>query len=121
MKREPKHVSWPRVVAGGVLWALVYNLAWGVAWFAFMRREWLHAATAIGRSMPWTAEVWIVWGIFTLPIGGAIMAYALSHPRSALKGSLHACLATWALLTVGMAISSSQESFSPRVIALDSG
>jgi len=71
--------------------------------------------------MPWTAEVWIVWGIFTLPIGGAIVAYAASQPRSALKSSLLVGGATWILLTVGMAISCIQESFSKRVIAMDSG
>ena len=29
--------GWPRIVASGALWATVYNLVWGVAWFAFMR------------------------------------------------------------------------------------
>jgi len=96
MKEEPKHIGRARVVAGGALWALLYNLVWAVAWFAFMREEWRTAVAAIGRPMPWTAEVWIVWGILTLPLGAAIVAYAAGPTRSALKGSLHACLAAWA-------------------------
>jgi hypothetical protein len=117
MKEEPKHIGRGRVVAGGALWALLYNLAWGVAWFAFMRQEWRTAATAIGRQMPWTADVWILVGILTLPLGAAIVAYAASPGRSVLKGALHACVAMWAVLTLGMAISCIQ--FSKRVIALD--
>ena len=117
MKEAPKHIGLARVVVGGVFWALLYNLVWGVAWFVFMREEWRSAAAAIGRPMPWTAEVWILWGILALPLGAAIVAYAASPARSALKGSLHACVAMWAVLTPGMAISCIQ--FSMRVIALD--
>lgn len=38
---------WVRILAGGV--------AWGIAWFVFMSREWLEATTDSGRPMPWTA------------------------------------------------------------------
>ena len=97
---------------------MAYNLVWGVAWFAFMREEWQAAVTAIGRPMPWTAEIWIMCGILMLPLGVAIVAYAAGPTRSALKGSLYACLAAWALLALGMAISCRQLSI--RIIALDS-
>src|SRR5205085_10409698 len=84
---------------------------------AFMREEWWTAAAAIGRPMPWTADVWILFGILTLPLGAAIVAYAASPGRSPRKAALHACFAMWAVLTPGMAISCIQ--FSMRVIVLD--
>lgn len=119
MKEAPALVGRWHVVARGALWALVYNLVWCIAWFAFMRAEWHAAATATGRAMPWTADIWIVWGILTFPLGAAIVAYAISPQRSARMGALRAGVAMWAVLSVGMAISCSQ--FSPRVIVLDLG
>lgn len=112
--------NWPRVVASGALWAVVYNLVWGVAWFAFMRREWLDAVAAIGQPLPWTAEVWFLWVVLTLPIGVAIMAHAASHVRSAPKSSVYAAVAVWLLMTLGMAGWGVQDSLSIRVIAMDS-
>ena len=96
---------------------MIYNLVWGIAWFAFMREEWQAAATAIGRPMPWTAEIWMLMGILALPIGAAIAAYAASPARTALKASLHASIAAWVVLSLGMAGSCSQ--FSMRIIVVD--
>jgi len=31
-------------LGAAVLWALVYNALWGLAWFGFMRGEWARAA-----------------------------------------------------------------------------
>ena len=42
-------LSWMRVIAGGALWAAIYNLVWAVAWFLFMRTEWRDAFAAT----PW--------------------------------------------------------------------
>lgn len=119
MKAERGPIDRWRMVARGVLWAVLYNFGWGVAWFAFMRAEWRAAATAVGRAMPWTADVWIIMGILTFPLGAAIVAYAASPERPKLKSALYASVAMWAVLTVGMAISCRQ--FSARVIALDIG
>ena len=113
-------INWPRVVANGALWTVVYNFVWGVAWFAFMRREWLDAATAIRRPLPWTAEVWFLMVVLSLPIGVAIMAYSAGHARSARKAAVYAAVALWLLMTMGMAGWGWQESLSMRVIALDS-
>ena len=115
-------INWPRVVASGALWTVVYNFAWGVAWFAFMRREWLDAVAAIRRPMPWTAEVWFLMVVLSLPIGVAIMAYAASRARSAPapKTALYASLSVWLLMTLGMAGWGWQESLSMRVITMDS-
>ena len=117
MNEAPHFLSRWHVLARGALWAVVYNLVWGIAWFAFMRAEWNASATAIGRAMPWTAEVWIIWGILTFPLGAAVVAYAANPARSARTGAVQAAVAMWAMVSVGMAISCSQ--FSPRVVVLD--
>ena len=115
------HVSWMRVIAGGALWAAVYNAVWGVAWFLFMRREWRDALAAIHRPLLWTAEVWIGWISLTLPIGAAIVAYAANPARtvSAPKATVYAGMTLWLVMTAGMAGWGWQESLSIRIIALD--
>ena len=113
-------IDWRRVVASGALWTVVYNFAWGVAWFAFMRREWMDATAAVGRSMPFTAEVWFLWVVLTLPIGVAIMACSAGRARSAPKAAVYGSLPIWLLLTLGMVFWGRQESLSWRVITLDS-
>ena len=114
-------IRWPRVFAGGTLWAVVYNFVWGVAWFAFMRREWLDAMAAIKRPLPLNPAVWDFWVALTLPIGVAAMAYVASRARSAPapKTALYAGLALWVLMTMGMAGWGWQESIPVRVIAMD--
>jgi len=112
--------NWPRVVASGALWTVVYNFLWGVAWYAFMRREWLDVVAAIRRPLPWTAEVWHLWVVLTLPMGVAIMAYAASRARAAPKTAVNGALALWLLMTLGIAGLGWQKSLSLRVIALDS-
>jgi len=66
--------NWFRVLASGVVWAAVYNLIWGLAWFLWMRREWLTATAASNHAMPWK-EIWIIWGVFSLPLGIVAMAH----------------------------------------------
>ena len=115
-------VNWSRVFASGVLWAVVYNSVWGIAWFAFMRKEWLDAMAVIKQPLPWTTEFWVVWVVVTLPIGVATMAYVASRARfgPAPKAALTAGLAVWVLMTIGMAGWGWQESHSMRLIAIDS-
>lgn len=115
-------IKWPRVVASGVLWAVVYDLVWGIAWFAFMRREWLDAVAAIKQPLPWTPDFWFVWAAVNLPIGVAIMAYVASRARSAsaLKAAVYAGVVMWLLMTLWMVGWSWQQSLSLRVIVLDS-
>lgn len=113
-------IPWPRVVASGALWAVVYNFVWGVAWFAFMRSEWMDAVAAIRQPLPWTAEVWFLWVTLTLPIGVAIMAYAAGRPRSTPKTAAWAAVGVWLPMTLGMAVWAWQESLPMRVILLDS-
>src|SRR2546428_5076443 len=67
-----RSTNWRRVVASGAVWTLVYNVVWGVAWFVFMRQEWEEAVAAIGRTSPWTAEVWFLWVVLTCPRAGPL-------------------------------------------------
>lgn len=113
-------IEWPRVVASGALWMVVYNLVWGVAWFAFMQREWMEALASMGRPMIWTAEVWFVWVLVTLPIGVAVAAHAASHAHAPLITCLYAAAALWLMMTLGMTVWSVQESFPMPLIAVDS-
>ena len=101
---------------------MVYILVWGVAWFAFMRTEWLQAMAALNRPLPWVFESWVLWLALSLPIGIPIMAYVASRARSAPapRTALHASLALWVLMTMGMAGWGWQDSLSIRIIALDS-
>ena len=112
--------NWRRVVAGGALWALVYNILWGIAWFAFMRSEWEQAAAASHRPMPWTAEVWFLWAVLTAPLGVTITAYAAGRKPLLYRAAVSSSAAMWLLLTVAMGAYSLSQSLSPRVIALDS-
>jgi hypothetical protein len=113
--------KWPRLLAGGVVWAAVYNLIWGLAWFLWMHREWLAATAAINRTFPWN-EIWIIWGVFTLPLGIVAMAYiakrAPLRPRA--SASIAVAFAIWLPLTVGMVASGWQSGVSFRTTALDS-
>jgi hypothetical protein len=111
-----------RVIVGGALWAVVYNLVWGVAWFVFMRREWRDAFAAINRPFPFTADMWIFWIALTLPIGVAIVAYAANPLRSISpsKATVYAGMALWLVMTAATAIWFWQNSLSLHIIALDS-
>ena len=115
-----RSTNWRRVVASGAVWTLVYNVVWGVAWFVFMRQEWEEAVAAIGRTSPWTAEVWFLWVVLTVPMGVAIMAYASGRASSSYTAAVAAGTAVWLLLTVAMAAYSLSQSLSVRVIVSDS-
>ncbi|HKW63819.1 MAG TPA: hypothetical protein VJN89_14810 [Candidatus Acidoferrum sp.] len=108
------------VGVSGALWAVVYNLIWGAAWFAFMRREWRDAMAAIGRPIPFTQETWLLWVALTIPIGLVIMTYATGRAGSPTKAAVTAAVALWVLMTLGLAAWASRESLSLRIIALDS-
>ena len=111
---------WPRVIASGALWATVYNFIWGVAWFAFMRNEWMDAMSTVGRQSPWVAEVWFLWATLTVPIGVACMAYAAGHPDARSKTAVYAALGLWLPMALAMGVWAWQESLPMRVIASDS-
>jgi hypothetical protein len=116
--RRPR-ASWIRVIAGGTLWAAVYNMAWGVAWFLFMRNEWRDAFASTKSPLLFTAEIWILWIVLTLPMGMGLVAYAANPGRSisAAKAAFYAGTALWLVMTLGM--TGWARSFSARIIVLD--
>lgn len=116
----PARINWLRVIAGGMLWMFVYNILWGIAWFAFMRREWLNSVAAIKQRMPWTQEVWTIWIAVTFPLGIVIVAYLASQARRATRTAIYASVTLWLLMTLGMVGLAWQNSYSVRVITFDS-
>lgn len=108
-----------RIVASGALWALVYNLVWGLAWFGFMRTEWERTAAALGRPVPWTAEVWFLWALLTVPMGMASMAYTAGRASSRNRAGVSAAMVLWLLFTAPMGAYSLEQSVPVRVVVLD--
>jgi hypothetical protein len=117
---ERQRINWRRAIAAGALWAVVYDYGWGVAWFAFMHREWLDAANALHRRMPWTAEVWFAWVTITLVIGVLVAAYAKGQERHPSLSALYASLSIWIVMTAGFCFWWWEQGFSVRVLVLDS-
>ena len=111
-------LTWTRAFAGGALWAVGYNVTWGLAWQVVMRREWQAAAVAIQQPLPWTAEVWFVWGIGTVAIGIAVMAY-VARGSPVRRNIVPAALTVWLLLSVGMAVTALPQGFTIRVVVMD--
>ena len=102
-----------KAVAGGVVWALVYNAVWVLAWLAFMRAEWFGTGA---RTEPW-GIVWTVWTVLSLVLGISLSAYLATRPR---RAAVSASIVLWVPLTLGMVAWASQTSMSLRVAILDS-
>jgi hypothetical protein len=45
-------IGWGRVVLGGVLWFVVFNVLWAAFWFLFLRSAWVPAFEA-ATERPW--------------------------------------------------------------------
>ena len=114
--------KWLQILVGGAVWAAAYNIAWGIAWFAYMRREWLQASASIDQPFPWTPEFWTIWIPMTIPFGVAIMAYLASRSKHMTipKVALAASIALWVPATIGMIVWAWQESLPAPIIVLDS-
>lgn len=65
-------INWSRVVLGGFLWAVVFNVLWLSAWLVFLRSEWMSAIAALGRTFPETLGGLVLW--FALTFAGGIFA-----------------------------------------------
>lgn len=63
-------ISWGRVVVGGVLWFVVFNVLWAAFWFLFLRSAWVSAFEAATKR-PWleTPQWRALWLILTLLAG----------------------------------------------------
>jgi hypothetical protein len=116
-------IKWSRVLIGGVLWALVYNLVWGAAWLGFMRQKWLDATAAAKEEFPWTPEVLGLWAGLTVPIGIAVVWFCASNRARygpGPKPAVYASAALWVMMTVSMIVWAAMSSLPMGVIALDS-
>ena len=109
------------VLLAGLLWAIVYSLVWGVAWFAFMRSAWYDALADGNRQMPWT-EIWTIWAVLNVPLGIATAAYLRQRERVATESRtlIAVVLVLWVPMTVGMTGWAWSESLSLALIAIDS-
>ena len=81
-------INWGRVLLGGVLFAVVYNIIVASAWFLFLRDGWLPALAALGPSFQKSPEMLESMGfrglylLLTLAAGiFAIWLYAAIRPR----------------------------------------
>lgn len=75
-------INWSRVVLGGVLWVVVFNVLWIAAWFLFLRSEWMSVYAALGHPWPQGIETLALWLLLTF-VGGVltIWAYAAIRPQ----------------------------------------
>lgn len=71
-------INWGRVILGGFLWVVVFNVLWISAWMVFLRSEWMSAVAALGRTFPQTLGGLVLWLVLTF-VGGifAIWFYAV--------------------------------------------
>ena len=119
-KSPARHSLWTRIFAGALTWAAAYNLIWVLAWFVFMRRQWLAALAESRHTLPWH-EIWIVWIALTVPLGAAVMAY-VAHPSRAgapTRAALAASLTLWIPITTGKVGWGISQSLSLGIVALD--
>lgn len=109
------------VIVAGLLWAIVYSLVWGVAWFAFMRSAWYDALAEGDRQMPWT-EIWSVWAVLNAPLGIATAAYLRQRGSAASESRalIAVVLVLWIPMTAGMFSWAWSESLSLGMITIDS-
>jgi len=97
-------INWSRVVLGGFLWVVVFNVLWLSAWFLFLRSEWMSALAGLGRTFPPTLESLVIWLLLTL-VGGiiAIWLYAALRPHygAGPKTAAYSGFALWLISGLG--------------------
>ena len=76
-------INWGRVVLGGILFTVVFNVLWDSAWLLFLRSEWTSVFAALGRPLPETLGGLLAsWLLLTFVVGiFAIWLYAAIRPR----------------------------------------
>ncbi len=65
-------INWSRVVLGGLLGGVVFNVLWSTAWILFLRSDWMSAVAVLGRTFPETPGGLALWLLLTF--GGWILA-----------------------------------------------
>lgn len=115
-------INWKRVLLGGLVLCVVFNVLWAAAWFLFLQSDWQAALQALGRSFPYTASFIVFFLVGTLIAGiFAIWLYAAIRPRYG-PGPKTAACASLALWLVGIALPTVMWclalSFPPRLIVM---
>jgi hypothetical protein len=91
-------INWQRVLLGGVLWALIYNLVGATSWLVYRRSLWRAALEAQGSHFQETVQLGVSFIALTF-LGGvlAVWLYAAIRPRygAGPKTAAAAGLALW--------------------------
>ena len=91
-------INWGRVVLGGVLAWVVFNVLWTAAWFLVLRRELIPVMQELNRPFQETPAWGAFWLLATL-VGGIVLIwlYAAIRPRydPGPKTAARAGLAVW--------------------------
>jgi hypothetical protein len=95
-------INWQRVMLGGLLWAVVYNVIMAACWFLFLKAAWLPALQAAGHPFEETLEFISTYLVLTLLAGiFALWLYAAIRPRYG-PGPKTAACAGAAVWTIGV-------------------
>ena len=77
-----KMINWSRVVLGGVLWGVAFNVVWMSAWYLLLESGWINAFAALGRPWPQSLSTLGLWLFLTFGAGIlGIWAYAAIRPQ----------------------------------------
>ncbi len=100
-------INWGRVVLGGVLMWVVFNVLWTAAWFLVLRRELIPVMQELNRPFQATPEggafwllVMLVGGIFSIWLYAAIRPRYDPGPKTAARAGLAVWLSTVLLPTL---------------------
>jgi hypothetical protein len=92
-------INWQRVLLGGVLWALVYNLVGAASWLLYREAQWKAALEGVGRHAPLVTAQFAASYIVVTLVGGvfAVWLYAAVRPRYGAGPKTAACagVAVW--------------------------
>ena len=93
-------INWSRVMLGGLLWAVIYNVIMATCWFLFLRASWKPALQAVGLPLQLTAEFISTYLVLTLLAGiFALWLYAAIRPRYGAGPNTAVCagVAVWVI------------------------
>ena len=100
-------INWGRVVLGGFVFVVVFNVLWIPAGILFLKSQWMSALAALGRTYPETLEGRALWLLLTF-VGGifAIWLYAAIRPHygAGPKTAAYAGFALWLISGFGPAL-----------------
>lgn len=75
-------LNWSRVVLGGLMWFVVFNVIWLAAWELFLGNEWKSAFSAMGRTMQDSLGGLALWFLLTFFLGIIVIwLYAAIRPH----------------------------------------